>query len=304
MKSLFISRLFYQFLFAVLLAGSSALAAATGRHFTVTAPDGVQLAVEESGNPDGPVLVFIHGLLGSRINWDRQTASAELQRYRMISYDLRGHGQSGKPETGEAYYDGRRQADDLAAVLKATGAKRPVLVGWSLGAVVISNYLAAFGDANISGAVYVNGVIELDPEQITSHPQVYSGLASTELRIYLDAVRNFLRLCFYTQPDEVTFERLMANAAMASPIMTRATPSTTVAAAVGLPKARVPMLLLYGDKDALVKPHPAIARARALNPHIQVKLYDNAGHAPFLEEAHRFNRDLMSFMDAVGRTQR
>jgi len=34
-----------------------------------------------------------------------------------------------------------------------------------------------------------------------------------------------------------------------------------------------------------------------LNPRIQTKLYENSGHAPFLEEAARFNRDLVQFMD-------
>ncbi len=291
-------------LLAIVLAGASALAAAGDRQSTVTAPDGVVLAVEESGNPDGQAIVFIHGLLGSRINWDRQTASPALQRYRLITYDLRGHGLSGKPGDPEAYRDGRRQADDLAAVLKATGASRPVLVGWSLGGVVISNYLAAHGDAGIGGAVYVDGVIELDPSQITPHPRLYADLASNDLRTHLDAIRKFVRLCFHTQPDGPTLERLLTNAALASWTMTGATSATTTAAAQGLPKAQVPVLLLYGAKDALVMPRPAIARARALNPRIQVKIYDNSGHAPFLEEAPRFNRDLAGFVDRIGAGRR
>jgi non-heme chloroperoxidase len=299
MKHTLQPQLFRRLVCAVLLAGACALASAAGREFMVTAPDGVQLAVQESGNPDGPAIVFIHGLLGSRIDWDRQTTSPGLQRYRMISYDLRGHGLSDKPDDVEAYRDGRRYADDLATVLKAVNVKRPVLVGWSLGGVVISNYLAAYGDAEIGGAIYVDGVIELDPKQIVSHPQEYAGLASHDLKTHLDAMRRFVRLCFYTQPDKVTMERLLTNAAMASWIMTRTVPSMTVAAADGLPKAMVPVLLLYGARDALVMPQPAIARARALNQRIQVKLYEDSGHAPFIEETSRFNRDLAQFADSV-----
>lgn len=222
----------------------------------------------------------------------------------MITYDLRGHGLSGKPGDPKAYRDGRRQADDLAAVLKAAGASRPVLVGWSLGGVVISNYLAAHGDAGIGGAVYVDGVIELDPSQITPHPRLYADLASNDLRTHLDAIRKFVRLCFHTQPDRPTLERLLTNAALASWTMTGATSATTTAAAQGLPKAQVPVLLVYGAKDALVMPRPSIARARALNPRIQVKIYDNSGHAPFLEQAPRFNRDLAGFVDRIGTGRR
>lgn len=299
MKYFSLSQAMRNTVFAAMLACVSALAHGAERHLIATAPDGVQLAVQESGNPDGPAIVFIHGLLGSRLDWERQLASPALQGYRMITYDLRGHGLSGKPDDAQAYRDGQRYADDLAAVLKATGVRRPLLVGWSLGGVVVSNYLATHGDAGIAGAMYVDGVIELDPAQITPHPDVYAGLASDDLGTHLDAERAFLRLCFHAQPDSATVERLLSNAAMASWTMTKATPSMTVAAATGLPRAHVPVLLLYGAKDALVMPAPTIARARALNPRVTVKLYDESGHAPFLEEAPRFNTDLAAFARGV-----
>lgn len=146
------------------LCGAAAPAHAEVKRYTTTAPDGVTLAVQESGPRDGAPIIFVHGLLGSHLNWDTQRRSPALQRYRLITYDLRGHGPSGKPTDAEAYRDGRRWADDLAAVIKSSRAERPILVGWSLGGAVISNYLAAFGDQRIAGAVYVAGVIELKPE--------------------------------------------------------------------------------------------------------------------------------------------
>jgi len=284
------------FYMAMLLGASSALAQA--REYTATAPDGVSIAVQESGNPDGPPIIFIHGLLGSRLNWDAQVQSPALQRFRLITYDMRGHGLSGKPTDAASYAEGRRWADDLAAVIEASQAGKPTLVGWSLGGVVISNYLAQHGDSRIAGAVYVNGVIEMKPDQIVSHPAIYRDLVSRDLKTHLDAVRDFLRLCFHTQPDAPTFERLLANAAMASWDMQRAMMSISVDAAEGLGKASVPVLLLYGERDVLVQARPAIERARQLNPRVQSKLYAESGHAPFLEEANRFNGDLAAFVDA------
>lgn len=284
---------------AVLMVFSASVAKAADKNYTVQSPDGVEIAVQESGNPDGKPIVFIHGLLGSRLNWEEQTGSPELQKYRMITYDLRGHGQSEMPDDAEAYRDGRRWADDLATVLKASDVRRPVVVGWSLGGVVISNYLAAYGDDKLAGVVYVDGVIELNSALITPHPEVYAGLASDDLKMHLDAVRTFLALCFQTQPDAGTFERLLSNAAMASWIMTKTVPSMTVDVAEGLPKAEVPVLLLYGGKDNLVMTGPSIARAKELNPGVQSKVYSNSGHAPFLEEASRFNKDLSEFRESI-----
>ncbi|WP_191577489.1 alpha/beta fold hydrolase [Achromobacter insolitus] len=284
---------------AALFMAVSVAANAQSRHYTVTAPDGVALAVQEAGTADGPPVVFVHGLLGSHLNWEAQLASPGLQRYRLITYDLRGHGLSGKPLDAAAYSDGRRWADDLAAVITATGAQNPVVVGWSLGAAVTTNYLAAYGDAQIAGAVYVGGVIELDPKQIAPHPALYRDMVSPDLKTHLDAEREFIGLCFTQAPDDVTFQRLLANAAMASFDMQAAVQSMTVEAARGLGSARKPLLLIYGAKDALVQPAPSIDRARALNPQVRSKIYAASGHAPFMEEADRFNRDLAAFVDSV-----
>lgn len=283
-----------------------ALAAATSaqadtRTYTVTAPDGVALAVRESGDPRGTPVIFVHGLLGSTLNWDAQTADPRLQSYRLISYDMRGHGLSGKPVAAEAYSDGRRWADDLQTVIKSSRATKPVLVGWSLGATVITNYLAAYGDGAIAGALYADGVIELKPEQIVAHPEVYRDLNAPDLKTHLDAVREFLRLCFYTQPAAQDFERLLASAAVASWDMQRSVQSMKVDVARGLGKATVPVLLIYGARDALVKAGPSIARATEVNPRIRATLYDESGHAPFFEEPERFNRDLSGFIDGLKR---
>jgi non-heme chloroperoxidase len=290
-------------LFVVITMGglfaASPAAFADTKSYTVTAPDGVALAVQESGNSDGPAIVFIHGLLGSHLNWDAQLKSPELQRYRIITYDMRGHGLSAKPTDADAYRNGRHWADDLAAVIESSHAQKPVLVGWSLGGVVISNYLAAYGDNRIAGAVYVDGVIELKPDQIVAHPEVYRDMTSPDLKTHLDAERAFLSLCFHTQPDKLTFERLLANAAMASWDMQSAVQSMTVSASEGLSRVQVPVLLIYGARDALVKAKPAIARATELDPRIQSKLYANAGHAPFIEEPDRFDRDLSAFVDTT-----
>lgn len=174
-----------------------------------------------------------------------------------------------------------------------------MLVGWSLGGVVLSNYLANHGDAGIGGLLYVDGVIELKPDLITPHPEVYAGLASEDLRTHLDMVRTFLALCFATQPENATFERLLSNAAVASWLMTRTVPSMTVQAKEGLAKAKKPVLLIYGGKDNLVRPQPSIERAKSFNGAIKSEIYDNSGHAPFLEEASRFNKDLARFAASV-----
>ncbi|ATB56904.1 alpha/beta hydrolase [Xanthomonas citri pv. fuscans] len=280
------------------LAQASPAASAASRSYTVIAPDGVALAVQEHGATTGPAIVFVHGLLGSRINWDAQLDDAHLQRYRLITYDLRGHGLSGKPGAASAYQEGARWADDLAAVLKAASARDAVLVGWSLGGAVISNYLSRHGDAGLAGVVYVDGVIELRAEQLGAHPAIYRNLVSPDLRTHLQAVQDFLRLCFATQPPAPVFETLLANASLASWDMQRAVQGMSIDVA-GLKRTRLPVLLMYGARDALVTTEPTLARARQLQPHAQTVVYPNAGHAPFLEDSVRFNQDVLQFVEQL-----
>ncbi|WP_095211877.1 alpha/beta fold hydrolase [Burkholderia sp. ABCPW 11] len=274
-------------------------AAAAPLSYTVTSTDGVKLAVQESGDPGGVPVILIHGLLGSRLNWDAQVDSPELRRFRIITYDLRGHGLSDKPAGAQPYRDGTRWGDDLAAVIEGAHARKPVVVGWSLGGVVISNYLTKYGDRAIAGAVYVDGVVELAPGQIVDHPDVYRDMNAPDLKTRLDGERTFVGLCFNRRPAAATFERLLANAAMASWDMQKAIPTMSVFAATGLGNARVPLLFVYGGRDALVDTHATLARAAELNPRIVGKVYAESGHAPFIEEAERFNRDLAAFVRSV-----
>lgn len=277
---------------------STALFAAE-KHYTVTAPDGVRIAVQESGNPQGLPIIFIHGLLGSHLNWEKQLNDPQLQRYRLITFDLRGHGLSDKPQQALAYSDGKRWGDDLRAVIEQSHARNPLLVGWSLGGAVMTNYLAAFGDHQISGAIYVDGVVELTPALIPAHDSVYRDMISEDLKTHLDGERAFLQLCFYQQPDRVTFERLLANAAMAGWQMQRAVMTMTIPLAQGLKHVRVPLLFIYGEHDALINPAASLDRVKQINPATQTRIYRHSGHAPFIEEANRFNHDLAAFAAAL-----
>lgn len=291
--------LFKRTLFSVVLMLFSATLFAAEKQYTITAPDGVKLAVQESGNPNGLPIVFIHGLLGSHLNWEKQISDAQLQqRYRLITFDMRGHGLSDKPEQESAYRDGKRWADDLRAVINQSRANKALLVGWSLGGAVITNYLAAYGDGNISGAIYVDGVVELNPTLIPAH-DVYGAMTASDLKTHLDGERAFLQLCFYQQPDRTTFERLLANAALAAWPMQRAVPTMTIALEKGVKNVRVPLLFIYGEHDALVNPAASLARVKRINSRIQTQMFADSGHAPFIEEPARFNRTLATFASAL-----
>ncbi len=112
----------------------------------VKIPAGVTLAAKLAGSTEAPLVACIHGHTGS---YGRYLFFQErLQdRYRVLVYDHRGHGDSTKPESktepeNRAMYSMDRLADDLQELLAALGCggRKVVLVGHSLGGRVAFTY--------------------------------------------------------------------------------------------------------------------------------------------------------------------
>ncbi len=59
------------------------------------------------------------------------------------------------PDKVESYTSGELWAGDVAAVIAQRGLERPVIVAWSYGGYVVSDYLSAHGDGAIAGVNYV-----------------------------------------------------------------------------------------------------------------------------------------------------
>ena len=64
---------------------------------SVKTPDGLTISAQEWGNPAGPEILFIHGFSQSHLSWIRQVNSDLAKEFRIVTYDLRGHGNSDKP---------------------------------------------------------------------------------------------------------------------------------------------------------------------------------------------------------------
>jgi len=90
----------------------------------------VQLAVEETGSPDGMPIVLLHGLTATRRYVVMGSKALERADSRVIAYDARGHGRS-SPAPSYRYAD---LAEDLLAVMDTLGVERAVLAGASMGA--------------------------------------------------------------------------------------------------------------------------------------------------------------------------
>lgn len=93
---------------------------------------GTTLRAKVEGKPDGPWVVLVHSLGTNMDLWDPQVAAFGAD-YRILRYDLRGHGGSGAPTPPYRMDD---LAGDLLGLLKHFGIARAHVVGISLGALL------------------------------------------------------------------------------------------------------------------------------------------------------------------------
>jgi len=283
-----------------LLAAAPAQAADDFKASWATTSDGTRLAVREYGNAQGPAIVFVHGIAQSQLAFGRQVHGELARKYRLITYDLRGHGESDKPLREEAYTDGRRMSDDLQAVIAATGAQRPVLVGWSLGGIVVAQYLSDYGDGAIAGINFVGARIAQPPGQPARMPggAHLRDMLSSDLERNIRATASFVRACVATPLPQEDFE-LMLGYNMTSPVAARAATlkwSGGTHFAEALSRIQVPVLVSHGRRDQVISPAVAEEAGRILRT-ARVSWYDEAGHSPFFENPTRFNAELAAFVD-------
>lgn len=117
---------------------------------------GVRLAVSVHDSPRSSAsgLLLHHGLASSQLIWDLMLPRL-TKRFRVVTYDARGHGRSGKPSSN---YGFDRVVADALAVIRATKLHRPIVAGHSWGAMVALE-LAVRQPRSVSGAVLVDGGI-------------------------------------------------------------------------------------------------------------------------------------------------
>lgn len=266
------------------------------RVFSVRTRDHLTLAAEERGPERAPAILFVHGLAHSRVSWMRQLEGSLSREFHLVAYDLRGHGQSDRP-TGDGFYsEGGRWGDDLAAVIEAAQLRKPVVVAWSLGGVVVANYLRDHGDDNLGGLVFVDAVTHFSPELFgTANSGLTSSLQSPDAARRSEASLKFIKACFAVPPGPEELDRMFRGAGVLPAEVHAAIMHISIEGGDrALRSVRVPTLVIHGGKDELVLPLMG-RRTASLIPGATLSILERAGHAPFFDEAAQFNDQLTQF---------
>lgn len=250
---------------------------------------GATVSFEDHGS--GRPIILLHGVAMSRAFFERNVDDL-AKDHRVIALDFRGHGSS--PQTGDGH-SVAQYARDVRALVEDLDLHGAVLVGWSMGSLVIWDYLRQFGeDERVSGVV----IVSQGPSDLIQDDWPH-GIADHEtLREYLDMMQDdargflagFLPEMFHTAPDEATIERLLDDICRAG-----ANTATLILAdqtvqdyRTDIPGYQVPHLLVWGSDEKVVKLASADWLSAQL-PNAQVHIFETSGHCPMWEEPVAFN---------------
>ncbi len=271
------------------------------RHAIVT-PDGLTLAAQEWGNPDGPPVLFLHAFGMTHVAWLKQLTGSLAKTHRLVTFEHRGHGASDKPADPAAYADGARFGDDIDAVIRALKLDAPAVVAWSMSGALLGDYLAKYGAANTSRIVLIGAVNALG-QTMMSTGQLGAKFADPRANWIHDPDFRKQWLGFAHVNDGLTSRPMDADAwaivqagSMLVPVPARGAILMRDADHLGAyTSAAVPILQIHAEDDPIVS-IAAADRLRAARPDVERLHLKDGAHAPHWERGDEVNAALARFI--------
>jgi len=271
-------------------------------YIKTSGPNPTELYYYEQG--EGKPVVLVHGWPLSHRMWESQITALSEAGYRVIAYDRRGFGQSGRPTAG---YDYDTFAADLAAVLTQLDLSDVALAGFSMGGGEVARYLGRHG---ASGRVTKAMLLGAVPPFLLKTADNPGGVDKAVFDGMLESVRNdriaFLGDFFYgfynldrSKPEGqelVAFSKWLAWAA--SPLATQQciVAFGTTDFRADLAQFAVPTLVVHGDADQIVPVDVSGRRSHEMIKGSRLEVLPGAPHGFAATHARQLNALMLDFL--------
>lgn len=267
--------------------------------------DAVPLHIEDSGGGGRPV-VLIHGWPMSARSWAPQVAALQAAGHRVVAYDRRGFGQSGKPASGYSY---DTLADDLQRVMEQCELQEVTLVGFSMGGGEVARYVARHGETRLHSVVFAAAV---PPFLMKTADNPEGPLTAAKAQEHKKALEED-RSGFFDQFTKDFFSAhgaLQVTESQRSDAIALCQQSAQHAALAcmdsfgttdfreDLKKVTVPTLVIHGEADAIVPIEGSGERTHRAIAHSKLVRLKGAPHGLNVSHAQAFNDALLSFLKA------
>jgi 3-oxoadipate enol-lactonase len=245
-------------------------------------------------------VILIHGFPFSHKMWMMPGGQTEALAgtYRVIAYDIRGHGES---EVGDGIYSIEFFADDLIGLMDHLNIQQAVVLGLSLGGYIALRAIQK-NPERFKGLVLCNTRAEADSnESKIKRAAAIRAIKTNGPRIFAqESVKNlFAPSSLETKQSAVKLiESTIERTAPLSLCGTELALASRVDSTSSLSSIKVPTLVLTGELDITVPPEASKAMKDAI-PNAEFFVIPNAAHLSNLENADEFNKHLLEFLQKL-----
>jgi len=256
--------------------------------------NGISTNYESTGQ--GQVLILIHGACDNLTMW-RDHMSVYARRYRVVAYDIRGHGES---DAGEFGHLPPPFVEDLDQLMRATGIERALLLGYSLGGLIAAQFAAAYPE-RVGALVCASSAAGFGsiPTPASLRSELAGLLRAGDMRAAADMLtaRCFSAGFRQKHPGKyASYLRVkMKNNPERLAVMFPSPPLPP--APEILDRLRCPVLFIAGEKDATASPE-IVRKAQARVPGSRLIVLPT-GHASMFELPDQFDAAVLDFLASV-----
>jgi non-heme chloroperoxidase len=274
-----------------------AVLTSSGHHSAadVALPTGVRLRFVEQGDPDGMPVILLHGYSDTWYSFSRVLPLLS-PRLHVYALDQRGHGESDKPATG---YSMRELAADVLAFMDAVELPKATIVGHSMGSF-IAQQVALAAPSRVEGLVLIGAAANVNA--FNGMDEFEAAVTALADPIPLEFTRAFQESTIHAPVPPEFVDRVSEDSRRLPAVAWRALMHgmRAMGRTAGLGHSRVPALIAWGDRDALV-PREAVDALATLLPGATLSVYEETGHATHWERPERFARELGLFLETLPR---
>jgi len=273
---------------------------ATGRNIELTI-DNLVVNYDDEGDEKAPAIIFIHGFPFNKSMWDMQVEALK-DNYRVIAYDIRGHGNS---DAGDEEFSIDLFVNDLLCLMDALELDNVILCGLSMGGYValraIENYPELFDALILSDTQCAADT----PEGKEKRLKAIENIKENGVENYADeSIKNlFAAESFITRIKVIAaVKNMIVGTSVESLINTLFALSTREETCIKLDDIKMPVLIMVGSEDKITP----LGAARVMHegiPDSFLKVIAHAGHLANLENPSVFNHHLRKFLHRFAKKQ-
>ncbi len=255
------------------------------------------ISYNDEGENGAPVIIFIHGFPFNKSMWDKQL-KAMKENYRVIAYDVRGHGDS---DSGTGDFSIELFADDLLGFMDALKIDKAMLCGLSMGGYIALNAVEKYPDRFDALILSDTNCIADTPEAKEKRLKTIESIKKDGVEKFADeSIKNlFAPESLSTKEKEIAHVReMILNTTKESLYKTLRSFYERKETCSKLHDINVPVLILVGKEDKITPPEAAQMMHEKIKDSL-LSIVEHAGHLSNMENPVEFDEQLKKFVASV-----